>query len=61
MLSDFTEFEDIFKEASYKIDDSNFLDDTDREIEEDFTHLLKDAMVGLIFALKIKKLTLIWK
>ena len=44
MLSDFTEFEDIFKEASYKIDDSNFLDDTDREIEEDFTHLLKDAI-----------------
>ena len=42
MLSDFTEFEDIFKEASYKIDDSNFLDDTDREMEEDFTHLLKD-------------------
>ena len=44
MASDITKFEDIFKEASYKIDDSNFLNDTDEEIEEDFTHLLKDAI-----------------
>lgn len=44
MTIDITKFEDIFKEASYKIDDSKFLNDTDEEIEEDFTHLLKDAI-----------------
>lgn len=44
MSSNVTKFEEIFEEASYKIEESNFLTDTDEEIEEDFIHLLKDAI-----------------
>ena len=56
MASDVTKFEEIFEEASYKIEDSKFINDTDEEVEKDFTHLLRDAMGRFDICYNTKKI-----
>ena len=41
---DITTFEQIFKKASYKLENEKYIDYSEEELKEDFTELLEEAI-----------------
>ena len=43
-VENMTTFEEIFKRASYKLENEKYIDYSEEELKEDFTELLEEAI-----------------